>query len=303
MSLLNEMEVFYYVASLHSFSKAAKTLNLSKGYVSLLINSLEEQVKAKLLHRTTRHLSLTEAGVIFFKSCEKIIREKQLATTIIESVKQEPAGRLRISASPSMCAKCLSNIIPKFLTDFPKLNIEIDSTARVVDLIQEEVDVAIRITRTLDENYIAKFLTNLQISICASPAYLKKHGTPEKPEDLYQHNCLIYSADPTHYHWNFIEKSREKKIHVKGNLACNNETVIHQAVLAGKGIARLPYYAIYDDVMNGKLVVLLDQFSEPPLPTYAIYPSLHYTSPKVTKFLEYLKVELDRVLQGKQSAT
>lgn len=289
MSFLNEMEVFYYVASESSFSKAAKKLNLSKSYVSMQVTNLEQTLGAKLLHRTTRRLSLTEAGTEFYLSCAKIIREKNLARSIIESMKQEPVGRLSVTASPSLCTRCLAPALPLFMEKYPQVSIELEATARIVDLIQEDIDIAIRITTSPDERLIARKLGEFKFIVCASPTYLGTYGTPATPEELIDKNCLFYSADPDHLTWKLSLNGLEKTFNVSGNLFCNNDIVIYEALLAGKGIAMLPDYIVRKGIQQGQLTALFEEYKTISMPIYAVYPSLKYSSPKITAFIAFLK--------------
>ncbi|MDI9818800.1 MULTISPECIES: LysR family transcriptional regulator [unclassified Legionella] len=292
MSFLNEMEVFYYVATENSFSKAAKKLNLSKSYVSMQITNLEQTLGAKLLHRTTRRLNLTEAGSEFYLSCAKIIREKNIARSVVESMKQAPVGRLSITASPSMCTRCLAPVLPLFMEKYPEVSIELEATPRIVDLIQENIDIAIRITADPDERLIARKIGEFKFIVCASPKYLSTYGIPATPEELIDKNCLFYSADPGHLTWSLSLNGLEKKFNVTGNLFCNNDVVIYEALLAGKGIAMLPDYIVRKGIQQGQLTVLFEAYKTTSMPIYAVYPGLKYSSPKIAAFITFLKETL-----------
>lgn len=285
MSRLNQMEIFYYVATENSFSKAAIKLGLSKGYVSLQMNVLETSLGAKLIHRTTRRLNLTEAGHAFFDSCSKIIQEKNTAQSTIEHLKEEPVGQLRITAAPSLTA----HILPGFLTQFPNIDLLLEATPRVLDLIEEGIDIAIRFTFEPDERLIAKKIGEVAFILCASPEFLATHGTPEVPEDLSQFKCLEYSLVPKYdLKWRFMYKNVEKTINLKGHLVSNNDSIIYEALIAGKGLAFLPDYIVRSAVIEKKLVPVLKKYQMPNTPIYAVYPSLKYKSPKISAFVQYL---------------
>lgn len=285
MSLLNQMEIFYYVATENGFSKAALKLGLSKGYVSLQMSVLETSLGAKLIHRTTRRLSLTEAGHAFYDSCSKIIQEKNTAQSVIESIQDEPRGQLRITAAPSFTA----HILPGFLTQFPNIDILLEATPRVLDLVEEGIDIAIRFTFEPDERLIAKKIGEVAFILCASPEYLATHGIPEVPEDLSQFKCLEYSLVPKYdLKWRFMYKNVEKTINLKGHLVSNNDSIIYEALIAGKGLAFLPDYIIRSAVIQKKLVPVLQEYQMPNTPIYAVYPSLKYKSPKISAFVQYL---------------
>lgn len=285
MSLLNQMEIFYHVATENSFSKAAIKLGLSKGYVSLQMSILETSLGAKLIHRTTRRLNLTEAGYAFYDSCSKIIQEKNTAQSVIESFKEEPSGQLRITAVPSLTA----HLLPGFLTQFPNIDVLLEATPRVLDLIEEEIDIAIRFTFEPDERLIAKKIGEVAFILCASPEYLATHGTPKVPEDLSQFKCLEYALVPKYdLKWRFMYKNVEKTINLKGHLVSNNDSIIYEALIAGKGLAFLPDYIVRSAVMQKMLVPVLKEYQMPNIPIYAVYPSLKYKSPKISVFIQYL---------------
>lgn len=289
MSKLNQMEIFYYVATWNSFSKAAKEMNVSKGYVSTQITALEKDLGTKLLHRTTRHLSLTEEGRLFYDSCVKIVREKEIATDMMKESQVEPSGHLKVSAPPSMCASFLADLLPQFLKKYPKINLTIDSSSTVKNLLQHGIDIALRITHLPDENYIARLVTNFQFLICATPGYLKQHGFPKDPDELLQHNCLIYSADPTQNRWPFEMHNTTKIVSVNGNLISTNVSIIRKALLAHHGIARLPKYIIANDLSSNKLKNLFAENTQMKIPVYAIYSSNIKIPPKIKFFIAFLK--------------
>jgi DNA-binding transcriptional LysR family regulator len=179
MSKLDQMEIFYFVATWNSFSRAAIELDVSKGFVSSQISALEKDLKVKLLHRSTRHLSLTEEGNLFLESCAKIVREKQLATSILKQSQAEPSGHLKITAPPSMCHTFLSELLPKFQKKYRKISLTIDSSSSIKNLLQHGIDIALRITSTPDENHIARVITTFRFVICATPKYLKNIQSPK----------------------------------------------------------------------------------------------------------------------------
>lgn len=287
-NLLPHMEIFYHVANLQSFSRAAEKLKVSKGHISQQINSLERELGVTLLQRTTRSLKLTEAGETFLQSCTRVINEKNLALSLVEELQTEPSGNLKISAPPSMCSTILTKIIPKFLDKYPKITLTVDASSTQLDLIKNDIDLALRITNNPQPNYVARLISSFKFSICASPKYLQQHGTPKSPQDLTQHNCLIYSADPISNTWPFTKKQKFEEITVHGNLRATNSNIIKEAVLAGKGIARLPDYLLQDEIKNKKIKLLLETYNEAIMPIYAMYASSRSTAPKIKAFLEFL---------------
>ncbi len=289
MSILNQMEIFYFVATWKSFSRAAVELKVSKSYISTQITALENELGVKLLHRTTRHLSLTEEGMLFLDSCAKIISEKQLATSLMNDSHIEPSGHLRITAPPSMCTTFLAELLPKFQKQYPKISLTIDASSAIKNLLQHGIDVALRITQTPDENYIARLLTSFRFVACATPAYLKRMGKPKIPDDLLQHNCLIYSADPTQNRWPFQIQQQIKIITVQGNLMSSNSSIIKSSLLANNGIARLPDYIVINEILKKKLVMLFEENMKIEMPLYAVYPCSTVIPPKIKCFVQFLK--------------
>lgn len=293
MASLTQMEIFYFVATWKNFSRAALELGVSKGYVSTQITALEKDLGVKLLYRTTRHLSLTEEGILFFESCAKIVREKQVATVILKESQVEPAGHLKITAPPSMCTTFLAQLLPKFQAQYPKISLTIDSSSTVKNLLQHGIDIALRITHVPDENYIARLLTSFHFVICATPKYLKQHGIPKEPDDLLSHNCLVYSADPTSNRWPFQMKNTMEMTTVQGNLISANSTIIQNALLASSGVARLPNYILAKDIINRKLIVLFAHYKKIETPIYAIYASNINIAPKIKSFISFLKEQMN----------
>lgn len=292
MSTLNQMEIFYFVASWNSFSKAAIKLGVSKGYVSTQIGALEKSLGTKLLYRTTRHLSLTEAGSLFFESCTKIVSEEQSATSRIKDLQKEPSGCLSITAPPSMCSTFLAELLPKFQEQYPRISLNIDSRAKVLNLLQHGIDLALRVTTNPDENSIARLITTFQFVICATPAYLQQHGTPKTPDELLQHNCLVYSSDPSQNQWAFQIKKTIKTIPVNGNLLSADISIIKSALLQNHGITRLPEYIIRKEIIAEKLVPLFAAQTSMKMPLYAIYSKSNNVAPKIKCLIKFLQEHL-----------
>jgi LysR family transcriptional regulator for bpeEF and oprC len=287
MSMLNLMEIFYSVALQHSFTKAAGELALSKSYISMQISTLETQLGTKLLNRTTRHLSLTEAGEAFLESCKKIIAERNQALVAVKNIKNEPTGHLKISAPPSMCASYLSVLLPLFVNAYPHITVELESSVKVKDLITSGIDIAIRMTRKPDENYIARLLGDFKLAVCATPEYLQSTHLPKKPQDLTNHNCLVYSSAPEGFYWEFVNNKHKEKIHVRGNIISDNSFTVQEAMLSHIGIARLPSYLLHKDLKNSKITLLLEEYNQLTFPIYALYAMQPTAKTKV--FLHFLK--------------
>jgi LysR family transcriptional regulator for bpeEF and oprC len=292
MSKLDQMEIFYFIATWKSFSRAALELGVSKGFVSTQINALEKDLKVKLLHRTTRHLSLTEEGELFLGSCANIVREKQLATSLLQESQAEPSGHLKITAPPSLCNTFLSELLPEFQKKYPKISLTIDASSSIKNLLQHGIDIALRITSTPDENTIARMITTFRFVVCATSSYLQKNAKLKTPNDLSKHNCLIYAADPVQNRWPFQIQNTTSTVSVQGNLISANSTIIKNALLADQGIARLPHYVLAKEITEKKLVVLFSENMKIEMPIYAIYASNITISPKIKSFISFLRENL-----------
>lgn len=289
MSRLDQMEIFYFVATWKSFTRAALELGVSKGYVSTQISILENELKVKLLQRSTRHLSVTEEGDLFFASCAKIIEEKQLATSLLKESRIEPSGHLKITAPPSLASTLLAELLPKFLKKYPRIFLTIDSSSTIKNLLQHGIDIALRITTEPNEKYIARLIATFNFVICTTPQYLKKHPLPKTPKDLIHHNCLIYSADPVQNRWPIQIENSVTNIIVHGNLISADSAIIKNALLAHQGIARVPRYILAKEIVSGKASVLFAEHTKMEMPIYAIYASNVTISPKISCFISFLK--------------
>ena len=241
--------------------------------MSAQITALEKNLKLKLLYRTTRHLSLTEEGNLFFDSCARIVKEKQLATSLLKDLQAEPSGHLKITAPPSMCDTFLAELLPQFQKKYPNISFTIDSSSTIKNLLQHGIDIALRITTTPDENYIARVITTFRFVICATPKYLQQHSLPKKPDDLSQHNCLTYSADPVQNRWPIQINNLTQIVTVHGNLISNNSSIIKNSLLADQGITRLPKYILTKEITEGNVIVLFEENTAIEMPIYAIYAS------------------------------
>jgi len=289
MSQLDQMEIFYFVATWKSFSRAALELGVSKGYISQQVTALEKDLKVKLLHRSTRHLSLTEEGSLFLESCTKIVHEKQTATDLLKASQLAPSGSLKISAPPSLCSTYLGEVLTKFQKKYPAISLVVDSSSTVKNLLQHGIDLALCITSEPNENYIARVITTFRFVICATSDYLKHSGTPTTPEALLQHNCLVYSADPAQNRWPFQVNNQTEIVSVKGSLASTNCSLITQALLTDQGIARLPYYVVAKEITKKKLQVLFSENTKIEMPIYAVYAGTPHLPPKIKCFVDFLK--------------
>lgn len=287
--LLNEMEIFYYVVELKSFSKAANRLNVSKSYISKKLTRLEQMLKVRLLSRTTRKLILTEAGESFYHYCASIVREGNEAYSMMSELQGKPSGTLKISVPPALGLNLLAPMLPEFLAVNPNVSLHIELENRLVDLVKEGYDLALRSAKLESSNLIAQGIFSVKSIICATDEYLRKYGIPQSPSDLEKHNCATYSYSKDAGHINLIKNNHENSIYIQGNFISNHLDLIKQMVLSGLCIAVLPEFMIRDELRDGKLKQCLSAYHLQETRLYAVYPEGKFMLPKLKCFLDMLK--------------
>ncbi|MBF0470450.1 MAG: LysR family transcriptional regulator [Gammaproteobacteria bacterium] len=289
MSVLPYFETFAAVVGEGSFTAAAEALGVSKSVVSKQVSHLEKHLGVQLLQRTTRRLHLTQAGEVFASYTQRIMSDVREAEQSVLPLQNEPQGRLRISAPESLAVSLLPEALLRFQQRFPKLEMEVHITGRFVDLVEEGIDVALRVGELEDSSLVARLLIPCSFHACASPEYLKKYGSPEHPDELRNHNCLIYSQGPQSESWLFNDRNG-KKIHtrVEGNLRSDTGNLLMSAGINGNGIFIGPTYMVASALKEGKLKTVLDDFSPATTGLYAVYPYSKLVSTKVRAFVDYL---------------
>jgi DNA-binding transcriptional LysR family regulator len=289
MQNLTDIAIFVKVVELSSFTAAAEALESSQPVVSKAVTRLEEKLGARLLNRTTRRLSLTEAGSELYRRSVRALKEIENAELEVARFQTEPRGTLRVAAPMSFSILHLGPVIQTFLAQFPGVTVELNMDDRQVDLVEEGYDVAIRIGQLQDSNLVARKITSTRQVMCASPVYLAKRGTPERPEDLLEHNCIVYSFLLTPREWRLVSADGETHaVPVNGTLHSNNGLVNRAAAIAGAGIVLLPTFYIGDQVRSGVLTPVLCAFKPQELAVYAVYPERRNLMPKVRAFIDFL---------------
>ena len=289
MDRLAALEAFVRVAETRSFSEAAKKLKASKSAVSRQVSALEAELGARLFHRTTRSLTLTEAGQGYYDRATRILADLDEANLAVSQLQAAPRGLLRVNAPMSFGFLHLAEAIPDFLSVYPDISVEMTMNDRFVDLVDEGFDVAVRIGALTDSSLIARRLAPIRRVLCASPAYFAARGRPETPEDIKAHDCLCNSNIATGREWRFVGRDG-KPIHieVKGRLSANNGDALRVAALNGLGIVTLPTFIVGADLQAGRLVCALDDFLPQTLSLNAVYPHARHLSPKVRAFVDFL---------------
>lgn len=283
------MQTYAKVVELGSFAAAADKLGLARSVVTRQIAYLEQRYGVRLLNRTTRKLSMTDAGRAFYERVRPILAEVADLEQSLQAEGQRPSGRLRVSAPVSFGILHLGPAIAEYLQRYPDVVIDLDLNDRVVDLVEDGFDVAVRIGPLLDSSLVARPLAPQQLLVCAAPSYLARHGTPQSPEELRQHRCLHYAYASTGNEWHFEKDGVPHLVRVNAALRANNGDVLRTAALAGHGIILQPDFLVGEDVRAGRLVALLTDYAHTPISMYALYPHRRFLSPKVRSFVEHLE--------------
>jgi DNA-binding transcriptional LysR family regulator len=289
MQNLTDIAIFVKVVELASFTAAAEALGMSQPVVSKAVTRLEEKLGARLLNRTTRRLSLTEAGSELYGRSVRALAEIENAELEVARFQTEPRGLLRVSAPMSFSILHLGPAVQAFLTRFPGVTLELSLDDRQVDLVEEGFDVAVRIGRLQDSNLIARKIAPCRQVLCASPAYLAQRGEPERPEDLLEHSCILYSLLSAPREWRLAGPEGElHTVPINGSIQSNNGLVNRAAALAGGGIVLLPTFYLGEQLRSGALKPVLCKFKPQELAVYAVYPERRNLMPKVRAFVDFL---------------
>ncbi|MCJ8350679.1 LysR substrate-binding domain-containing protein [Moritella sp.] len=288
MSDWSGVSEFVAVAETESFTAAAKRLGISTAQVSRQVSALEERLSAKLFYRTTRKVSVTEVGGIYYQHCRQVMDGLADAERAITNLQSTPKGKLKITAPITYGERSVAPLVNDFVTQYPELEVELVLSNQQIDLIDEGFDLAIRLGQLGDSTMIGKRLATRKQYVCAAPEYLSAFGAPHTLSELDRHNCLSGTLD----YWRFQEKGKARNIRVKGNFSCNSGPVLVDAALKGMGIVQLPDYYVQEYINQGQLIELLPNYREPDDAVWALYPQNRHLSPKVRMLVDYLAKEL-----------
>lgn len=278
--------VFVAVVETGGFSSAARRLGVSKSAVSKRITQLEDKLGVRLLYRTTRQLSLTEAGEYYFANAVKALAYASEAEDSVTQLQAIPQGRLRISAPMSFGRLHIAPLIPKFMAQYPSIHVDLVMDDRVIDMVEGGFDVAVRVGDLPDSTLIARPLAPMRYVICASPEYAKTHILPRTPAELSEHSCLLFSY--TGSEWDFIYQGKIERVRVAGTYQANNSEALREALMHGLGIARIPTFVVGPDIANGRLVQLLNEYDMPTRTFYAVFPKRQHLPAKVRVFTDFV---------------
>ncbi|MGF1724835.1 LysR family transcriptional regulator [Photobacterium nomapromontoriensis] len=291
--MLELIRVFTQVVTSGSFSKAGQALKMAPSSVARNIDNLEQQLQVTLFKRSTRQLLLTEEGEYFLIGATKLMNDADLLIRSMDKTNAIPSGSLRISVFESFGNLIISPILPAFLERYPMINVDIDLNNKMVDMNVENIDLAIRIGKPADSSLNGRMLMTNHTTLCASPDYLKRHGEPQTPEDISEHNCLLLSHDRQRNYWHFSQKKQHKKIPVQGNLCSRGGSPLMAAALGGGGILLLSSWMVDDLIAEGKLQQVLpdwiaSQHEHSSGEIYAVYRGSKYPQPQIRAFLDFL---------------
>lgn len=288
MESIGDIPVFVAVAETRGFASAARRLGVSKSAVSKRIASLENRLGAQLFHRSTRNISLTEAGEHFLEHAAQALEAAQEAEDSVLTLTGIPKGRLRVSVPMSFGLLHIAPLISDFLTAYPGIEVDMIMDDHFVDMISEGVDVAIRGGSMEDSSLIARKIAPIHNVLVAAPSYIERCGEPLKIEELASHNCLQYSLTRDFQEWVFETKRGTRSIPVTGTYRVNNGVALQQAVVSGAGVARLPTFFVGPDIASGQLVRILPQHKMPTQTLFAVFPERRHLPIKVRLFLDFI---------------
>lgn len=287
MDRLTDLAVFIQVVDARSFTAAAHKLGIAKSVVSKYVTRLEDRLGVRLLHRTTRRLSLTEAGERLHQRCAIALDDIEEAERDIASHQEQPRGRLRVAAPMSFGLLHVTPALPEFLRAHPLVTVDLRLDDRPEDVIGAGIDVALRIADLADSSLVARRLATIRFVTVASPEYLRVRGTPRHPDELSQHSCLVYTVrQPI---WRYHDAGgREIAVSVQGALQANNSLALRDALLAGIGLALTPSFVVGEELRDGRLVSVLDDYGTYTRELYAVLPERKHLTPKTRAFVEFV---------------
>jgi len=292
MDKYQEMRVFAAVADAGSFVAAADALDISKAAVSRYVSEVEQRLGVRLMHRTTRRLSLTPEGEVFLARSREIIASIDDSEREISTRSESASGLLKLSVPVSFGIKHLAGLWSEFLQAHPQVSLDVQLADRVIDLVDEGFDVAVRIARLPDSSLVSRKLATTRLVLCASPKYLKARGVPKHPSDLAEHDILGYSLLAAGDTWHFTGTKGPVTVKVRPRLWTNNGDTCVAAAVRGAGIQLQPTFLVADELASGKLVEVLPKFRASELGIYAVYPTRKFVLPKVRVLLEFLSAKL-----------
>jgi DNA-binding transcriptional LysR family regulator len=289
MDRLAAIQAFVTVVEQGGFARAAARGGGSTSRLSRLVAELERHLGARLLNRTTRKLSLTEAGQAFYERAAQVLADLTEAEAMASAAAAAPRGTIRITCSHAMAVQRVGPAIASFVARYPQVNFDVTVSDRIVDLVEEGVDLAIRIGRVGSEQLVARRLATARLLVCAAPAYLQKHGPPRRPADLARHAVLTYAYAPNPRLWRLVDRhGRTHEVRVNGPLHANSGELAVAAAIGGLGLVLEPDFLVEAALRDGALVRVLPDYEGTPAEIWAVYPSRRHLSVKVRLFVDHI---------------
>jgi len=285
---LNAMAIFVRIVERGSFSAVARELQTSQPTISKILKALEAELGGKLIARSTRQLSLTDEGQRYYAQCRQILAAVDNAEHSFQSGREQVAGSLRIGSSVSFGRLQIASRLPDFLARYPQLEIDLQLNDQNQDLVEEGLDVSLRIGELSDSNLIARRIGDTQRITVASAAYLARRGEPQTPEQLSEHNCLQFNLLSSQNLWHYEKDAQRYSVRIKGNAQSNNSEAIREMVLGGLGIALSPVWLFAEDLKAGRVTAILPGYQTQSLPIHAVFPANRRQSARVKAFVDYM---------------
>lgn len=289
MDTFDGLKAVIAVVQTGSFTAAGERLGLSKALVSKYVAQVETQLGVKLFNRSTRRIALTEAGHIYYKDAMPLVENLHQLTDKVTGAQEDPSGLLRVVSSLTFGDTCLAKHLPTFFAQHPNLQVELQLSDRKVDLLEEGIDIVIRVGTIDDSNLVSRKINHCPLVLCASPNYLAKNGTPKYPDDIKQHTCIVDSNFKIGKQWPFMdERGAQGILNITSNVSVNSSRSICEFVLAGVGIALIPKFLVEESINKGLLNVVLPDYQMQAFTLYVIYPHRKYLSQKTRSFVDFL---------------
>jgi len=289
MGQFRQISTFVEVVARGSLSAAARAEGIAPAMIGRRLDALEARLGVKLLQRTTRKLALTDEGSAFLEDCQRILGELEEAESAVAERSARASGHLLISAPAGFGRQHVAPLLPSFLAEHRDVTVTLNLNDRVVDLIGEGVDVAIRIASLPDSNLVSVKLADNERVVVGSPAYLKRHGVPATLADLAKHNCLAISSAGSQRGWTFHDNGKNVTLKVAGNMGCNDGEVLHDWALAGKGLAWRSMWEVGAEIEAGKLTAVLNGYSAPGNDIYAVFAQRRHLPLRIRVFVDFLR--------------
>ena len=289
MGKFTQMATFVEVVARGSLSGAARAEGIAPAMIGRRLDALEARLGVKLLQRTTRRLVLTDEGTAFLEDCQRILAEVGEAESAISEHSLRASGHLTVSAPAGFGRQHVAPLLPSFLAEHRDVTVNLNLNDRIVDVIGEGVDVAVRIATLSASNLVGVKLADNQRVLVAAPAYLKRHGTPASLADLAQHNCLAISSEGSQRGWTFREHGKLVTLKVTGNMVCNDGEVLHDWALAGKGLAWRSMWEVGEQIASGELCTVLDDFAAPGNDIHAVFAQRRHLPLRIRAFVDFLR--------------